>query len=159
MGTCCGTDPLVYKTKYKEKYKGICKAHEHMLIYSNYYWREYEGEGFVCDNCEENINYNGCFNCRKCQYNLCPKCFDDLGGEISNSYQPNQKGTINNHSHILTYMDLTLRNIQATLNPTFQCKLCKGFFLMEDVEAWNCPRCGIDVCDKCFRENKGKIIT
>ena len=36
--------------------------------------------------------------------------------------------------------------------------ICGGFFLMEAVNAWNCPRCGYDYCDKCFIENNGKII-
>ena len=158
MGGCCSTDPLEYKTKYKEKIKGICKSHEHLLIYSNFYWREYEGEGFVCNNCNINIKNNGCFHCRKCKYTLCPKCFDDLRGTISNDFQVNQKGQMNRHKHILTYINLNSRNISSTHYPAFTCPICKGYFLMEESDSWNCSRCGIDICDKCFIENEGKII-
>ena len=157
-GSCCTTDPLEFKNKYKEKNKGICKAHEHMLIYSNFYWREYEGEGFICNICNTKMNNNGSFHCRRCKYTLCPKCFYDLGGEISNDFQVNQKGRIDKHKHILNYIDLNKRNIPASNYPTFKCRLCKGFFMMEDAESWNCERCGYDICDKCFIENGGKII-
>ena len=158
-GCFCSSDPLAYKNKFKEKTKGICKSHEHMLIYSNLYWREYEkNEGFKCNNCEISINNNGCFHCRKCKYTLCPKCFDDLGGTITNDFQVNQKGQIDRHRHILNYVDINMRNVPLMGFPTFQCKFCKGFFLMEDAESWNCNRCGYDICDKCFIENGGKII-
>ena len=29
---------------------------------------------------------------------------------------------------------------------------------MEYVDAWNCPRCGYDYCEKCFKENGGEVI-
>ena len=40
-GCCTSNNPWEYKNKYKEKDKGICKQHEHMLIYSNFYWKQY----------------------------------------------------------------------------------------------------------------------
>ena len=55
-------------------------------------------------------------------------------------------------------MDLTARNIPVTTIPTYTCPYCKGVFLMEYAESWNCSRCGYDICDKCFIENDGKII-
>ena len=158
MGGCCSTDPAAYKFKYKEKEKGICKAHQHMLIYSNYYWRDYNEESLICKNCNNKIGNNGCFYCRTCHYSLCPRCFDNLGGDISNEFQINQKCKIDRHQHILEYKDVISRNIPITARPNYFCKICGGNFLMEYVEAWNCPRCGYDYCDKCFIENGGKII-
>ena len=155
---CCESDARVYKNKYKEKDKGITELHEHMLIYSSFYWREYKDEGFVCNQCNQNIYNNGCFHCRRCFYSLCSKCFYDSGGEISNEYQVSQKGQISNHKHILTFLDANSRNIPITSNPTFKCHICKGIFLMEYAESWNCIRCGLDICEKCFKENKGEII-
>ena len=51
MCGCCTTNPNEYRNKYKEKEKGIVEYHPHMLVYSNYYWREYVGEGFKCGRC------------------------------------------------------------------------------------------------------------
>ena len=158
MGSCCESDPKAFRNKYKEKEKGITNLHEHMLIYSDLYWREYSNEGFTCNKCNEPINNNGCFHCRKCNYSLCPRCFYDSNGEISNDYQVNQKGQIERHKHILIYRDINSRNIPITYNPTFKCRICGAFFLMEYAEAWNCTKCGYDICDKCFKENGGVII-
>ena len=156
---CCESDPQFYRNKYKEKDKGITTLHEHMLVYSNFYWREYkDSQGFICNQCNENINNNGCFLCRTCNYSLCTKCFYNSNGEISNDFQVNQKGRIDKHNHILTYLDAISRNIPLTYHPTYECRICKSLFLMEYVESWNCPRCAYDICDKCFKENKGKII-
>ena len=158
MGGCCSTDPLAYKTKYKEKDIGIIKHHQHMLVYSNFYWREYRDEGFKCAACETLIGNNGCFHCRACNYSICPKCFDELKGKLINKYQVNQKGRFNRHQHILEYKDIISRNIPIIARPNYICKICQGNFLMEYVNAWNCPRCGYDFCEKCFYENGGKVI-
>ena len=158
MGGCCSTDPLAYKTKYKEKDIGIIKHHQHMLVYSNFYWREYRDEGFKCAACETLIGNNGCFHCRACNYSICPKCFDELKGKLTNKYQVNQKGRLNRHQHILEYKDIISRNIPIIARPNFICKICQRNFLMEYVNAWNCPRCGYDFCEKCFYENGGKVI-
>ena len=158
MGGCCSTDPLAYKTKYKEKDIGIIKHHQHMLVYSNFYWREYRDEGFKCAACETLIGNNGCFHCRACNYSICPKCFDDTGGDITNEFNVNQKGRIDRHQHILEYKDIISRNIPIIARPNYICKICQGNFLMEYVNAWNCPRCGYDFCEKCFYENGGKVI-
>ena len=157
-GCCSSNDPLAYRNKYKEKEKGICSYHEHMLIYSNYYWREYYEKEFTCSICQIKMNNNGYFLCRKCNYALCPKCFYYSDGKISNDFQVGLKGQISRHKHILTYMDLNARNIPVTTIPTYTCPYCKGVFLMEYAESWNCSRCGYDICDKCFIENDGKII-
>ena len=158
MGGCCSTDPLAYKTKYKEKDIGIIKHHQHMLVYSNFYRREYRDEGFKCAACETLIGNNGCFHCRACNYSICPKCFDELKGKLTNKYQVNQKGRFNRHQHILEYKDIISRNIPIIARPNYICKICQGNFLMEYVNAWNCPRCGYDFCEKCFYENGGKVI-
>ena len=158
MCGCCNTNPNEYRNKYKEKQKGIVEYHPHMLVYSNYYWREYVGEGFKCGKCGTLIGNSGCFHCRACNYSICPKCFDDTGGDITNEFNVNQKGRIDRHQHILEYKDIISRNIPITARPNYVCKICGGFFLMEAVNAWNCPRCGYDYCDKCFIENNGKII-
>ena len=155
---CSSDNPNAYRNKYKEKDKGICKAHPHMLLYSNFYWREYKDQGFVCSICQEKMNNNGCFHCRKCNYTLCPKDFYNLDGKISNDFQVGQRGQINRHKHILTYMDINSRNIPLTSTPTYKCTFCSAYFLMEYAESWNCPRCGYDICDKCFIENGDKII-
>ena len=158
MCGCCQTDPIAYKTKYKEKEKGIVKYHPHILIYSNFYWRDYGGDGFICNQCEKVIGNSGCFHCSTCKCTLCPKCFDDLNGEISNEFQVNQKGKIVSHPHILEYKDIISRKIPITARPFYTCKICQAKFPMEYVEAWNCPRCGYDYCEKCFMENGGEVI-
>ena len=158
MCGCCTSDSLSYRTKYKEKQKGICTSHQHMLVYSNFYWRDFIDKELFCNNCNSSLGNCGFFRCRTCNYNLCPRCFDDIGGEIANKFQVNQKGQINKHPHILEYKNLIVRNIPITARPSFICKICGGHFLMEYVDAWNCPRCGYDYCDKCFSENGGIII-
>ena len=112
----------------------------------------------VCNRCNNSIGNCGCFRCRTCDLNVCPKCFDDLDGTILNKYQVNQKGQIDKHPHILEYKNVIERKIPITARPLFVCKICQGQFLMEYVDAWNCPRCGYDYCDKCFKENGGRII-
>ena len=159
MCGCCTTDPLSYQKKYKEKETGIIKYHQHMLVYSNYYWKDYVDPGFKCERCDILLGNSGFFHCRSCNFSLCPKCFDDIGGEIiSNEFHVNQKGRIDKHNHILEYKDLISRNIPITARANYYCKICGGNFLMENVNAWNCPRCGYDYCDKCFLDNGGKII-
>ena len=157
---CCELDPISLKKKYKESDKGISKLHEHMLIYSNIYWKEYnDDESFICNQCNDKISSNGCFLCRKCNYALCSKCFYSSKGKIANDFQTNKKGQINDHKHILTCRDIHSRNIPLAFNPTYKCHICGAIFLMDTVESWNCPKCGYDICDKCFKENKGIIVT
>ena len=158
MGACCEVDPSAFRNKYKEKEKGITKFHPHMLVYSNFYFKEYSPEGVLCNSCSYNLGNQGYFKCRSCKYNLCPKCFYDSNGEISDEFRVNQKGRMNRHQHILIYKDIMIRNIPITANPSYQCDGCGAEFLMEYTDAWNCPRCGIDFCDKCFIENEGEII-
>ena len=158
MCGCCTTDSLSYRTKYREKQKGIVPSHQHMLIYSNFYWRDFIDKELICVFCNTPIGNSGFFRCITCNYNLCPKCFDEFGGEIANKFQVNQKGQIDRHPHILEYKNFIVRGIPITARPSFVCKICQGQFLMEYVDAWNCPRCGYDYCDKCFSENGGKII-
>ena len=158
MCGCCESEPLAYKNKYKEKEKGITKIHQHMLVYSSFYWKEHSSEGVVCSLCNYNLDNSGYFRCKSCCYYLCPKCFYDSGGEISNEFQVNQKGRINCHQHILIYKDIIVRKIPLFANPNYFCKGCGAEFMMEYVESWNCPRCGVDFCDKCFIENEGTII-
>ena len=157
MCGCCTTDSS-YRTKYKEKQKGIISQHQHMLIYSNFYWRDFIDKELICVFCNTPIGNSGFFRCITCNYNLCPKCFDEFGGKIANKFQVNQKGQIDRHPHILEYKNFIVRGIPITARPSFVCKICGGQFLMEYVDAWNCPRCGYDYCDKCFSENGGKII-
>ena len=158
MCGCCTTDSLSYRTKYKEKQKGIISQHQHMLIYSNFYWRDFIDKELICVFCNTPMRNSGFFRCITCNYNLCPKCFDEFGGKIANKFQVNQKGQIDRHPHILEYKNFIVRGIPITARPSFVCKICGGQFLMEYVDAWNCPRCGYDYCDKCFSENGGKII-
>ena len=158
MCGCCTTDSLSYRTKYKEKQKGIISQHQHMLIYSNFYWRDFIDKELICVFCNTPIGNSGFFRCITCNYNLCPKCFDEFGGKIANKFQVNQKGQIDRHPHIVEYKIFIVRGIPITARPSFVCKICGGQFLMEYVDAWNCPRCGYDYCDKCFSENGGKII-
>ena len=158
MCGCCETDSISYRTKYKEKQKGVISYHQHMLVYSNFYWRDFIDKELVCNRCNNSIGNCGCFRCRTCDLNVCPKCFDDLDGTILNKYQVNQKGQIDKHPHILEYKNVIVRKIPITARPLFVCKICQGQFLMEYVDAWNCPRCGYDYCDKCFEENAGRII-
>ena len=158
MCGCCESEPSAFKNKYKEKEKGITKLHPHMLIYSNFYWKEYPPEGMKCISCSFDLSHCGSFKCRSCSYYLCPKCFYYSSGDISNDFQVNQKGRLNLHQHILIYQDVISRNIPITANPLFVCKGCGAEFLMEYAESWNCPKCGIDFCDKCFIDNKGEII-
>ena len=157
MCGCCTTDSS-YRTKYKEKQKGIISQHQHMLVYSNFYWRDFIDKELICVFCNTPIGNSGFFRCITCNYNLCPKCFDEFGGKIANKFQVNQKGQIDRHPHILEYKNFIVRGIPITARPSFVCKICGGQFLMEYVDAWNCPRCGYDYCDKCFSENGGKII-
>ena len=129
-----------------------------MLVYSNFYWRDFIDKELICVFCNTPIGNSGFFRCITCNYNLCPKCFDEFGGKIANKFQVNQKGQIDRHPHILEYKNFIVRGIPITARPSFVCKICGGQFLMEYVDAWNCPRCGYDYCDKCFSENGGKII-
>ena len=48
MCGCCTTDSLSYRTKYKEKQKGIISQHQHMLVYSNFYWRDFIDKELIC---------------------------------------------------------------------------------------------------------------
>ena len=157
-GCCESKKPIDDKSKYQEKDKGIVLTHQHMLIYSNFYWKNSEGKSFTCCRCNKIITNYGSFYCKKCNYIICTDCFDILNGEIFNEYFVNQVGTLDSHKHILTYLDVNSRNIPITKYPHFTCKICDSNFLMEEANSWNCARCGIDICEKCFKDNGGRVI-
>ena len=143
MGGCCSPSP---RSKYKDKSKGICNSHEHLLIYS------YEEIDFTCNNCHNNFHNFYRFYCRTCKYSLCSKCFDKLGGYISNKFQVNQKGKISMHNHSLCY------EIPNSNYTGFKCFICEAVFLKKESPLWNCPKCEKKICDKCFIEYHGELI-
>jgi len=58
--------------------KGKSKFHEHILIYSDYTMKapQYAKANYYCDHCKEEFSKKvNNYHCKKCNYDLCDKCF------------------------------------------------------------------------------------
>ena len=158
MGLCNSSkSPKLNQDKYE---KGINEKHPHMLFFINSSLRK--EPNFICKCCSKSFDNEGSFHCITCNFNICRECFVYSGGIFFDNITDGQKGNISKHpDHQLTYgITKTKGEKYKELNsrPVYKCNICETYFLVDYSKCWNCEQCNYNVCEKCFRENKGKFV-
>ncbi len=99
------------------------------------------GMAIVCDKCEGDISKdNWRWNCRKCDYDVCPKCRPPPEGGRNDLLCPNM--------HMLTY------SILPEGNTTYgRCDKCRKAFRLTDGR-YCCTLCQYDLCSHCLPPEK-----
>jgi serine/threonine protein kinase len=131
-------------------------THPHPLILSNGEMRQYQGEGWYCDICQndEHCFFDNMFSfhCKKCKYDLCKSCIEKHDYRVVNDKMikrvpKGKKVYVNKHPH---YLLLSGKNDRSTGdNYSWNCDICK-VVACDSVYSFHCKKCGYDVCSKCF---------
>lgn len=144
--------------KYRIGDKAYVDCHEHLLTLSNDKMRQYKGNQWYCNFCN---NQDKCFlsntlsfNCISCNYDLCYKCI-----EVHNSNYVNNKMLehvpkgkkiyVKFHQHPLLLSSKEERNYPGYY---WICDICK-FNASNYVYSFNCKKCTYDVCLNCCEKN------
>ena len=130
-------------------------THKHPLILSNDEMRNYKGERWYCDICQ---NKNACyftntlsFNCRICKYDLCDKFiakhnYRYINTEMKKRASKGKKVYVSLHEHYLLLSNKEEREYEAYY---WICDICKNE-PNYDIDSFHCKKCGYDVCLTCY---------
>ena len=146
-------------TKYRLGESIPVDIHPHPLILSNCDMRNYPGDGWYCNICnnEEKCFFNNMFSfhCKICQYDLCYSCIlihdYRVVNEKMRKHAPKGKKvyvTVHPHHLLLSGKEDRYNGKDYSWN----CDVCK-IIACNSVYSFHCKACGYDVCSRCFEKH------
>ena len=143
---------------YKIGDKILVDSHKHPLTLSNEQMRQYRGNRWFCDICNNKedpfLSNTLSFNCSICKYDLCQNCIEihnykKINNKLLDKVPKGKKVYVRNHPHPLLLSNKEERNYP---NDSWICDICKVIF-SDYIFSLHCKKCDYDVCLNCFNEN------
>ena len=160
---CEDTNHLIL-SKYRLGESVPVDSHSHPLILSNCDMRNYPGNGWYCNICNnsEDCFFNNMFSfhCKQCEYDLCYKCilvhdYRVINEKMEKITPKSKKVYVSCHPHYLLLSGKEDRN--GDKDCSWICNECE-ISSSKYIYSFHCKDCGYDVCSKCFEEKYNEKI-
>lgn len=98
-------------------------------------------EKYSCDNCREKLKFkDGCWACKECKYEICPKCRPKRVGRVQKEEKKEQ--VLCNNGDAMEF------DVLQEPEELYLCDKC-GKAYYGKVHRWGCKKCSMDLCRVC----------
>eukprot|EP00826_Nyctotherus_ovalis_P043558 TRINITY_DN45_c0_g1_i4.p1 TRINITY_DN45_c0_g1~~TRINITY_DN45_c0_g1_i4.p1 ORF type:complete len:779 (+),score=212.20 TRINITY_DN45_c0_g1_i4:210-2546(+) len=149
------TVKVAYKTKGSSE-RRFAGAFRRCLEKHRLEWIEAtytDSDTYLCESCRQKTPFtNGCWVCKKCKYEICPKCRPRHVGRVKK--EEKKETVICNREHPMKFRAL------EDPDEIYLCSKCgRAYFGI--VKRWDCEECRMDLCRNCIappEEFKGEVV-